>query len=39
MTALPEVVPPDGAVHDALLVKPFTITELLGVIHRLLPPR
>ena len=40
MTALPEVVPAEGAMHDALLVKPFTITELLGVIHRLLsPPR
>jgi CheY-like chemotaxis protein len=39
MTALPEVVPTgDGAVHDALLVKPFTVTELLTVLHRLLPP-
>ena len=38
MTALPEVVPAEGAMHDALLVKPFTITELLAVIHRLLPP-
>jgi CheY-like chemotaxis protein len=39
MTALPEVVPAgDGAMHDALVVKPFTITELLEVIHRLLPP-
>ena len=39
MTALPEVVPAgEGALHDALLVKPFTITELLAVIHRLLPP-
>ena len=39
MTALPEVVPGgEGALHDALLVKPFTITELLSVLHRLLPP-
>jgi DNA-binding response OmpR family regulator len=39
MTALPEVVPTgDGSMHDALLVKPFTIIELLAVIHRLLPP-
>ena len=38
MTALPEVVPVgDSALHDAVLVKPFTITELLEVIHRLLP--
>ena len=36
MTALPEVVPAEGAMHDALLVKPFTITELLGVIQELL---
>lgn len=39
MTALPEAVPNgDGAMHDAILVKPFSITELLELIHRLLPP-
>lgn len=40
MTALPEAVPTgNGAMHDAVLVKPFSITELLEVMHRLLPPR
>jgi DNA-binding response OmpR family regulator len=39
MTALPEAVPTgDAAMHDAVLVKPFGIAELLAVIHRLLPP-
>jgi CheY-like chemotaxis protein len=39
MTALPEAVPAgDGAKHDAVLVKPFSLTELLETIHRLLPP-
>jgi CheY-like chemotaxis protein len=39
MTALPEAVPAgDGAKHDAVLVKPFSITELLETIQRLLPP-
>jgi CheY-like chemotaxis protein len=39
MTALPEAVPSgDGAKHDAVLVKPFSITELLQTLHRLLPP-
>jgi CheY-like chemotaxis protein len=39
MTALPEAVPVgDGAQHDGVLVKPFSIAELLEVIHRLLPP-
>jgi CheY-like chemotaxis protein len=39
MTALPEAVQGgDGAQHDAVLVKPYSMTELLAVIHRLLPP-
>lgn len=39
MTALPEAVPSgEGAKHDAVLVKPFSMAELLAVIHRLLPP-
>jgi CheY-like chemotaxis protein len=39
MTALPEAVPTgDAALHDAVLVKPFSLKELLAVIHRLLPP-
>jgi CheY-like chemotaxis protein len=39
MTALPEAVPvgPE-AMHDAVLVKPFSMTELLELIHRLLSP-
>jgi CheY-like chemotaxis protein len=40
MTALPEAIPTgDGALHDAVVVKPFSIAELLEVIRRLLPPR
>jgi CheY-like chemotaxis protein len=39
MTALPEAVPTgEAAMHDAVLVKPFSMTELLEVVHRLLPP-
>jgi DNA-binding response OmpR family regulator len=39
MTALPEAVPTgEGAMHDAVLVKPFGIVELLATIHQLLPP-
>jgi CheY-like chemotaxis protein len=39
MTALPEAVPGgDGAHHSAVLVKPFSIAELLELIHQLLPP-
>jgi DNA-binding response OmpR family regulator len=39
MTALPEAVPHgDAAQHDAVLVKPFSMTELLETIRRLLPP-
>ena len=39
MPALPEAVPSgDGAKHDAVLFKPFSIAELLELIHRLLPP-
>lgn len=40
MTALPEAIPTgDGAKHDAVLVKPFSRTELLETLRRLLPPR
>jgi DNA-binding response OmpR family regulator len=40
MTALPEAVPVGaGALHDAVLVKPFNITELLEVMQQLLPRR
>jgi CheY-like chemotaxis protein len=38
MTALPEAVPAQGTLPDAVLVKPFSMTELLATIHRLLPP-
>jgi DNA-binding response OmpR family regulator len=39
MTALPEAVPAgDDALHDAILVKPFSRDELLDVVRRLLPP-
>jgi CheY-like chemotaxis protein len=39
MTALPEAVPTgEAALHDAVLVKPFSKVELLATIHRLLPP-
>jgi CheY-like chemotaxis protein len=38
MTALPEAVPTGAAaLHDAVLVKPFSIAELLATIRRLLP--
>jgi CheY-like chemotaxis protein len=38
MTALPEAIPSGGlAMHDAVLVKPFGIGELLEAIQRLLP--
>jgi CheY-like chemotaxis protein len=40
MTALPEVVAiGDAAMHDAILVKPFSKDELLTTIRRLLPLR
>lgn len=39
MTALPEAVPTGAAgQHDAVLVKPYSITELIETIHQLLPP-
>ena len=39
MTALPEAIPiGDAALHDAVLVKPFSLKELLAALHRLLPP-
>jgi CheY-like chemotaxis protein len=39
MTALPEAVPTGStALHDAVLVKPFSLAELLALIQRLLPP-
>ena len=39
MTALPEAVPRgEAGMHDAVLVKPFSKTELLELMHRLLPP-
>ncbi|HEX3764622.1 MAG TPA: response regulator [Kofleriaceae bacterium] len=39
MTALPEAIPRgDGARHDAVLLKPFSLAEVLAVIRRLLPP-
>ena len=39
MTALPEAIPRgDGALHDAVLIKPFSIAEVLAVVRRLLPP-
>ena len=38
MTALPEAIPTgEGALHDAVLVKPFSMVELLEVLHKLLP--
>ncbi len=40
MTALPEAIPTgDAAKHDAVLVKPFSMAELLATLHRLLPPK
>lgn len=39
MTALPEAVPTGpAALHDAVLVKPYSMAELLETVHRLLPP-
>jgi CheY-like chemotaxis protein len=39
MTALPEAIPGgEAGMHDAVLVKPFSRTDLLATIHRLLPP-
>jgi len=38
MTALPEAIPAgSGAMHDAVLVKPFSMVELLATFSRLLP--
>ncbi len=40
MTALPEAVPQgDLAQHDAVLLKPFSLPELLEVMERLMKPR
>jgi CheY-like chemotaxis protein len=39
MTALPEAIPTgDVAFHDAVLVKPFSLAEVLATVRRLLPP-
>jgi CheY-like chemotaxis protein len=39
MTALPEAIPDgDAALHDAVLIKPFSLTEVLELVRRLLPP-
>jgi CheY-like chemotaxis protein len=39
MTALPEAIPEgDSALHDAVLIKPFSLAEVLEVVLRLLPP-
>ena len=39
MTALPEAIPTGAAaMHDAVLLKPFSIAELLATIRQLLPP-
>ena len=38
MTALPEAVPPGPPLYDALLVKPFSLSEVVSAIQRLLPP-
>jgi CheY-like chemotaxis protein len=39
MTALPEAIPTGAAaLHNAVLVKPFSMAELLETLHRLLPP-
>ena len=36
MTALPEAIPAEGeSAHDALLVKPFSVRELLDTVRRL----
>lgn len=40
MTALPEAIPQgNGALHDEVLVKPFSLSEVLAAVHRLLPPK
>lgn len=40
MTALPEAIPSGAAAqHDAVLVKPYSMTELFETVRRLLPPR
>ena len=40
MTALPEAVPKgDEAQHDAVLLKPFSMPDLLALIERLVKPR
>jgi CheY-like chemotaxis protein len=39
MTALPEAIPTGAAaLHDAVLIKPFSLAELLETVQRLLPP-
>jgi CheY-like chemotaxis protein len=39
MTALPEAIPTGAAaLHDAVLVKPYSMAELLETVRRLLPP-
>lgn len=39
MTALPEGIPADGSSrHDALLVKPYSVKELMQLVTRLLAP-
>ncbi|HEY6180583.1 MAG TPA: response regulator [Kofleriaceae bacterium] len=38
MTALPEAVPNDAAQYDVLLIKPFSLVEILDLVRRLLPP-
>lgn len=39
MTALPEGIPTGaGALHDAVLVKPYSMGELLEIVQQLLPP-
>jgi CheY-like chemotaxis protein len=39
MTALPEAIPSgEAGMHDAVLVKPFSLVEVLDAVHRLLPP-
>jgi CheY-like chemotaxis protein len=37
MTALPEAIPEGDGLHDAVLIKPFSLAEVLGVVQRLLP--
>ena len=39
MTALPEAIPSgEAGMHDAVLVKPFSLVEVLDAVRRLLPP-